>query len=409
MTSHLDAWMQEVELDALVVLGGTANNPHMRYLVPRGRLSHAMVLKKRGEEPQVWVSSMERDEAAVTGHRVRVWTEARWPEFLKDAGGNRAVAWVYMLAYILEQEGLAEARVAFLGRVELSTHWSMLQSLQERLPRLHLLGQEGHRALMAARARKRPDEVERIARMGRITVEVVGRLWEWLASRRLEGGVLMDGTRPVTIGRVKRLVRAWLLEHDAVTPLGFIFAQGKDAGVPHSTGRDEAPLRAGVPIVFDLFPQEDGGGYFYDFTRTWSLGDAPERARELYQQVLEAHHLALEHLRAGVPAQEPYLRVCDFFEARGHPTLRSDPSTQKGFMHTLGHGLGLDIHEMPALRGGAEEPLPAHAVLTVEPGLYYPEQEMGFRVEDVVYLPPDGPARVLAEFPYDFILPVPSR
>ncbi len=403
---QVDDLMQEARVDALVVLGGTQDNPHMRYLLPRGRVSHAVLVKLRGRSPEVWVSAMEREEAAQSPVTVRTWSEARWEAFLRETGGNRTQAWVRTLAYVLAQYGLEQGRVAFVGKVELGTHWTLLQELQQRLPGMTILGQEGHNVLLAARSVKRPDEVERIARMGQVTVEVVGKLWDWLASRRLEKGVLMDGDQPVTIGRVKRLVRRWLLERGAVTPLGIIFAQGRDAGIPHSMGREEEPLYAGRPIVFDLFPQEEGGGYFFDFTRTWSLGYATDEALTLYEQVLEAHHRALKQVRAGVPGEEPYLQVCAYFEERGHPTLRSHPGTQEGFVHTLGHGLGLDIHEMPGLRSGMKQPLPADAVVTVEPGLYYPERGMGFRVEDVVHLPAQGPARVLAGFPYDFVLPV---
>ncbi len=406
MRKHLDRFLQQHQVDAVIVMGGTTDNPHMRYFAPRGRLSHALVLKRQGQAPKAWVSPMEREEAAQSDLTVHTWTEAGWSRWLQEAEGNRTRAWALMLVHILEREGLDQARVAVVGKVELGSHWSLLHEVQRRLPRLTLLGQEGHHALLQARATKDPDEIQRIRRMGRITVEVVGRLWEWLASRRLVDGRLVDGDRPVTIGRVKRLLRQWLLDLGATTPYGIIFAQGRDAGIPHSMGREDEPLEAGRTIVFDIFPQEEGSGYFFDFTRTWALGHASEEAQRLYEQVLEAHRLGMAHIRAGVACQDPYHRVCDYLEARGHPTLRSHPDTQVGFAHSLGHGLGLDIHEAPTLRNGVTQPLEPGMVVTVEPGLYYPEQGMGFRVEDTVLVREDGAAEPLADFPYDFVLPV---
>ncbi len=405
MRDGLDPWLEHYRIDALLVFGGTADNASMRYLVPRGRLTHGVALKVRGQPTRLWVSPMEREEAALSGLPVFTWNDAGWARWMEQARGQRTQAWALMLAHILRQEGLDQARVAVAGKVELGSHWTLLEHLRQELPRLTLLGQEGHQALMQARARKRADEIERIRSMGRLTVDVVGQLWEWLRSRRLQDGVLMDRDQPVTIGRVKRLLRQWVLERGADLPYGVIFAQGREAGIPHSTGTPTDVLRAGVPIVFDIFPQEEDDGYFFDFTRTWVLGHADDRVQDLYQQVLEAHHLGLEQVRAGVPAEAPYHRVCDYLEARGHPTLRSHPETQEGFVHSLGHGLGLDIHELPAMRKGVTQPLEPGMVVTVEPGLYYPEQGLGFRVEDTVVVTEQG-IETLAEFPYDLVIPV---
>jgi Xaa-Pro aminopeptidase len=83
----------------------------------------------------------------------------------------------------------------------------------------------------------------------------------------------------LTIGDVKRKINLWLAERDAVPSEGFIFAQGRDAGIPHSQGNPDDMLRLGQTIIFDIYPQERGGGYFYDFTRTWSLGYATPKRR----------------------------------------------------------------------------------------------------------------------------------
>ena len=98
--------------------------------------------------------------------------------------------------------------------------------------------------------------------------------------------------------------------------------------------------------------------------------------------------------------------TCERFEAKGHPTVKSDPKTQKGYVHTLGHGLGLAVHEspfFPDLEANPDRLLPG-AVFTVEPGLYYPERGLGVRIEDTLWMRPDGTVETLAEFPKDLVL-----
>jgi Xaa-Pro aminopeptidase len=101
------------------------------------------------------------------------------------------------------------------------------------------------------------------------------------------------------------------------------------------------------------------------------------------------------------------VKVCEFFESRGHPTIGSDPKTHDGYVHGLGHGVGLQVHERPSLSDSAAntDRLEAGNVVTIEPGLYYPERNAGVRLEDIVYLRPDGTLEVLSTFPLDLVVP----
>ncbi len=100
-------------------------------------------------------------------------------------------------------------------------------------------------------------------------------------------------------------------------------------------------------------------------------------------------------------------RTCELFEEQGHPTIKSNPQTQEGYVHSLGHGVGLYIHEYPRFSSNAKEDrLAPGSVVTIEPGLYYPEQGMGVRLEDTVWVRPDGEMEILADYPLDLVLPV---
>jgi Xaa-Pro aminopeptidase len=231
---------------------------------------------------------------------------------------------------------------------------------------------------------------------------------DYLTSRAVGSDeVLLNETgAPLTVGAVKSKISLWLAERGAETPEGFIFAIGRDAGVPHSIGNPDDLMRLGQTIVFDIYPAEAGGGYFYDFTRTWSLGYATPEAQALYDQVMAAYEKVTDNLDLNTPFKHYQQLVCETFEEAGHQTPLHTPSPVEGYVHSVGHGLGLNIHERPWSSLSADESnrLQPGVVLTIEPGLYYPNKGMGVRIEDTYYVRPDGTMEKLAEYPYDFVL-----
>src|SRR5690606_36882179 len=115
-----------------------------------------------------------------------------------------------------------------------------------------------------------------------------------------------------TIGDVKRFIRRTLMDHD-LEDTGMIFAQGRDAGFPHSRGQSDMPLKLGQSIVFDLFPREIGGGYHHDVTRTWCIGYAPEDVQQTYDVVMQSFEIAMNaYAEPGQPAYTLQEAVLDY-------------------------------------------------------------------------------------------------
>ena len=258
-------------------------------------------------------------------------------------------------------------------------------------------------------ATKDAAEVERIRRMGKITVEVVAETADFLTSHASRDSVLVKANgQPLTIADVKSQIRLWLAERDAESPEGVIFAIGRDAGIPHSSGNPKDLLRLGQTIVYDIFPCEAGGGYYYDFTRTWCLGYASDEAHALYDDVLSVYRQVIGKLKTNTPCHDYQMQTCELFEAQGHPTIKNRPQTQEGYVHSLGHGLGLHVHENPRFGMLATEAdrLEPGVVVTYEPGLYYPERGIGVRLEDTLWVRPDGEIEVMVEYPMDLVLPM---
>jgi len=409
MKSDIDALMQEQNIDALLITGQGAHNPFLYYFTGGGLFTHADVIKLRGADPVLLVNPMERDEAARTGLRVADSSVYSLQSLLKETNGDSTCARALRYQRLLADLGFQSGRLAVYGQTDAGLAHAVLSQLEKLVPGLEIVDDSNQPLILQAMATKDSAEVERIRDVGKKTVEVVAQVADFLTSQRVVDEVLVgvDGA-PLTIGDVKRKINLWLAERDLENPEGTIFAIGADAGVPHSSGQSGDLLRLGSTIVFDIFPCEAGGGYFYDFTRTWCLGYAPDFALSLYVDVRAVYNQVVSDLRPGAECKTYQVQTCELFEARGHATIGSNLHTTKGYVHSLGHGVGLRVHESPSFSQFVPVPdiLKPGMVFTIEPGLYYPERGAGVRLEDTFWMRPDGSVDALVYYPMDLVLPV---
>ncbi len=409
MKKDLDFLMQVRGLDAILVTGPGQHNPAMVYLTGGGHLTNADLIKKRGETAVLFHGAMERDEAAKSGLITRSYSTYPYAELLKAAYGNPLLAAVLRYKAMLTDLGITSGKVALYGQIDLGRGYSLMRALEEWMPELSLVGYQEEDVLAAAMATKDEDELARMRRMGKITTEVVGRTAEFLSGHHVKNEVLVkqDGAA-LSVADVKARINLWLAELGAENPEGTIFAIGHDAGVPHSSGNPADVIRLGQTIVYDIFPCEQGGGYYYDFTRTWCLGYAPDDAVRLYEQVLSVYRTLTGELKVNALYGDYQKRTCELFDAQGHATVGSNPATEVGYVHSLGHGVGLKVHEKPWSGATATDTdrLVPGSVFTLEPGLYYPEKGLGVRLEDTLTVTADGKFVILADYPLDLVVPV---
>ena len=403
MKQDIDRLMKERGLDAIVVAGKVHGNPAMYYLT-NGTVG-GYVLKKRGEEPVLLCSPIEREEAAASGLAIVNMSKYDFMSILREKGDRLAAAVELYRRIFADLE--VSGNVGFYGMADRGRAWMLLNALDTQLEDIEVYGDFDVTLIDAARATKDGAEAERIREIGRRTCDIIGQTVEFLKSHGVKEEALVqaDGT-PLTIGRVHEQINRFIAEQRLEDPEGFIFAIGRDAGVPHNKGNPEDVVLLGKTIVFDIFPCEAGGGYFADVTRTFCLGYAPPEIEKAYRDVYECHTMMLEAFEVGAEARRYQQMTCEFFESRGHPTIATDPKTEVGYVHSLGHGLGLAVHEEPRF---ADTPsntdvLQHGHVFTCEPGLYYPDRDFGIRIEDDLWIDPDGEVHNLTDFPKELVV-----
>ena len=408
MKRDLDRLMAERNLDGFLVMG-EGHGPVMKYLTSGGFFEGALLLKPRGGEVTLVHGMMERDTAAATGLRtVNREEHFNGYELLKEFKGDRLAANAAYLARAMEMMGL-RGRVGVYGLQDAGATMALMSKVQEMIEGIEVVGEYGETLFSQAFVTKDDAELEILIRAGRLTCAVVGEVQTFIQEHAVgrEETVLKADGAPLTIGDVKAFMRGRLHAKGLEEDHGTIFSQGRDAGVPHNSGDPAMPLQLGRSIIFDIYPTTQEG-YFHDMTRTWSLGYASDEVQAAYDQTKEIFDRVMSELALGRPTREYQRMVCDFYEAHGHRTVRSHPGTEEGYVHSLGHGIGLEIHEGPRFsHAQGEDTLlqPGH-VVTIEPGLYYPNRGYGVRVEDAVAFNEAGELIWLTDYPYDLVVPM---
>ena len=395
-TAGFRALLGTLEARALVLLSAAGDDPERSFFVHPAKLGEALIVVRAGASPRLgYLTPMERDEAAATGLDLLSPDDldvARWTRDTPQPGAFHA----NVLSQALQRCGIAPGRIALAGRLP----FGLAQEVTSRL------GAEGWSfvsasdGLLGIRKCKTESELAEIRRVAGITCEAMCSLARCLAGATVrEDELWLEGER-LRVARLKAEVARVFAAEGLEQPRGNIVSPGGEGGVPHSSGTSSRVLRPGETIVVDLYPR---GDLFADCTRTFCVGEPPERVVAAFGAVEEALFAAHAAACPGVRGWDLQEAVCALFAARGYPTPISHPGTLTGYVHGLGHGVGFELHEYPSFKRHAQQEgvLAVGDVLTLEPGLYDPDPATGFgiRLEDLVYLGEDG-AENLTPLPY---------
>jgi Xaa-Pro aminopeptidase len=229
------------------------------------------------------------------------------------------------------------------------------------------------------RAKKSRNEVVSIERVQHSAGEAMAHAIGCIRRSKVRKGMLLLDGKPLTSERIRSEMHSLLMKQGCLVK-DTIVSCGRDTAMPHNRG--SGLLYEGEPVVIDIFPSDERTGYYSDMTRTVVKGEPAPEIREMYDAVKAAQDHASLMIKPGISGQEVYQDVVDFFLSQGYRT------GQEGFTHNLGHGVGLEVHELPSLGPGGG-PLSQGNVVTNEPGLYY-EKTGGVRLENIGVLTRTG-------------------
>ena len=370
----LDAHIDELGVDGYLI--EAASDESDQYYLSGFDAPDPFVTLYDGEVRLFFTRSLEygravRESRAATVERG---SDYNYERHVEEHGGHEG--WSHTLAAFLDAYGVDS--VATPPRFPLRT----ADGLRERGVTVQA-DEEG--VITEIRAVKTDEEVEHIRAAQRANEAAMARAETLLREATVVDGVLHHDGDPLTSERVKQAIEVTLLRHGCALD-ETIVACGADAADPHERG--SGPLQAGEPIVIDIFPQHKANHYHADMTRTFCRGEPSETVREWYDLTAEAKQAALDAVEPGTTGAAVHAAACEVYEDAGLPTLRQDPTAETGFIHSTGHGIGLDVHELPRVSESGGELQPGH-VVTIEPGLYDPEVG-GIRIEDFVVVTEDG-------------------
>jgi Xaa-Pro aminopeptidase len=351
----------------LLLVADSEHDADMLYAVGMFVPDPFIFLRSRGRNWAV-MSDLEIDRARKQMPHCSILSLSRYQEKLRRRG--------------LKRPGLPEVAAALLRErrirrvvVPHGFPYGLAAVLQRR--GIRVTARPGN--LFTEREHKSVTEVKKLsAALGMAEIGMAEAIQVLQRAKIGKGRRLLYHDVPLTSEKLRAVIDTAILQAGGLAN-HTIVAGGRQGCDPHEEGH--GPLRAHEPIILDIFPRSQKTGYFGDITRTVVRGRASQAVRRLYNTVLRGQELAFQRMRPGVPTRQVHRAVQDFFEQQGYRTGKHKGRMQ-GFFHGTGHGLGLEIHEAPRVGANSAGVLQAGHVVTVEPGLYYPEIG-GVRLEDV--------------------------
>lgn len=365
--------LEEAETDAYLMTGNLHNSDI--YYATRFLASDDFVYLQTGTGEEVlFISEMEKGRAEIESRvsNIKTTQDLGYREKIKEKK-DASLAYAACISELLLREKVKKVSVPYDFPIFYSD--SLKEAGFSIVP--------VKSPFQKIRSLKRPKEVEAIKYAQMAGEKAMGAAIALIREAEERDGILYHEGEMLTGTKVNSAIDHRLLDFGCEAE-ETIVSCGKDTANPHGT--TDGPLMANAPIILDIFPRSKKKRYFADMTRTVLHGEASKELKEMYESVLAAQEKGLQTVKPGIPASDVHNAVCDVFEKRGYDTYRS--GSRVGFIHSTGHGVGLDVHELPGV-GENGVLLEAGNVITIEPGLYYPETG-GIRLEDMVLVTENG-------------------
>jgi Xaa-Pro aminopeptidase len=374
--------------DQVLIFGDTERSPELRHELPLA-IGDAFLYAEANGTRHVLTNILEREKLEeLGGLQLHFSTDYGVDDLIKEGGKPEDIGKEILLR-ACRDFGVEDAVVPFWFPVDIADH--LRANGIELRPDKEFFDNR--------RRSKNEAEIAGIRRAQKGAEAGMTAARDMLRAAEPSNGTLMLDGEALTCERIKVAVTQAFVDHDCISDV-FIVARGEQGARGHDSG--SGPIAPGEPVVIDLFPRDRESACYADMTRTFVVGEPPEEIVEWHRLCKEALDRTIEPIRPGVKGRVLFDMACDIFEEAGQKTQRTkEPgeNLDEGFFHSLGHGVGLEVHEQPGLGLIGEKEFVPGDVVTIEPGLYR-QGFGGVRLEDLVLVTENGYEN-LTDFPYD--------
>jgi len=377
LRGDLDNILAEKGAKALLLYSESFKNANMYYLTKFLAPDPFIFLKKVDADPVIVVNQMEYPRAQKQSivKDVRSYFEYKYLEVVKTAKEPH-LGTMKFIANVSKKELGTDTKICIPHNFPVMTADVLKEEGLTVKPMFDIVEK--------SREAKDVDEIDEIRAVQAVAEEVTAEAIDLIANADVgANGVIIVKKEPLTVGKVKSFFGHKFLDHECVMEEDIIVACGPKGADPHYSGDSQDVLKANQPIILDICPRNVQKRYWTDMTRTIVKGRASDKVKKMFSAVLEAKNTSIDAIESGALGSDVYDVCCDVLEKAGYETTRGGKQIVRGLTHSLGHGVGLEIHEGPRMSELYKFPLKEHNIVTVEPGLYDPDVG-GIRIEDIV-------------------------
>jgi Xaa-Pro aminopeptidase len=387
MRWDVDRFLAEHKLESLLLYSDSFSSANMYYLTRFLAPDPFIFLKKVDEDPILIIGQLELARAKKESRvkDVRSYFDYDFMSIVRSASDWREGVMKFVASAAKKELG-AEASICVPPNLSVI--------LADALRKAGLKIKPVFDVVEKARETKEEEEIEAIASVQKTVEEGTGKIIDMIATADPgpKGNLYFRENgkkRLLTAGKLRSVLDHVFVDRGCVDENDSIIACGPYGAMGHYFGKPGDVLKTNETVVLDIFPKNASSRYFSDMTRTVVKGRAPKEIKNMFETVLQARDAALDAIKAGVISKDMQILCCNIFEKAGYETIRGGKQVVKGYNHSLGHGVGLEVHEGPGMGEMSKFPLEEHNIVTVEPGLYDPKIG-GVRIEDIVEVTKKG-------------------
>jgi Xaa-Pro aminopeptidase len=394
LLDDLDDLMAEYGCDAIFLEGLSIHKPNLYYVTKFLTVDKGYFVKIAGQ-PSIFAATDLVCERAQKNSKLRNFHSLSpiWEQAIRD-GVSREELEQRIIANI------AEKLLPSDGIVGISREADAV--VVAGLNKYGITTKPVHNLFLQARETKSTGEIQAIKKASRATEATFERVIEVLQNAKVgSNNVLLHDGAPLTVGQIKHIIEHTLVDNDSENSQESIVAGGVRGADFHYLGQRKDKLRVNEPIIVDIYPRRLEERFHADITRTIVRGKLSPKLQKMFEAVESALDAVMDVIQVGHTTEELVETMADSLERDGYPSANRIPTIKEGMLHGLGHGIGLNVHELPNL-SPLPYPLREGAVIAVEPGLYY-KRIGGVRIEDDAIITKRGAQRI-TRLPHKYFL-----